>query len=140
MADRRAEASRRKARAEVILLFPLLLVATGYIVARHRQHPDRLGGAWFALWTLAGATFTFSLLTGLSIGLFVFPFAAALVLWAARSAPGLEALGFVEGIGVALLIVALVQRGNASWLIAGLVPCSLAPTAYAVARLHASRS
>lgn len=115
---------------QMILAFPLLLVAAAYVALR-RPDPrglgrDGTGWRWFAAWSAAGAATTFSFLTGLSIGLFVLPLAAALLFWVARHAPRLPAaLGFAEGVGAVLLLVAFLNRGEAGvdpmpWLLAGL--------------------
>ena len=52
---------------------------------------------------------SFSLITGLSIGLLIVPFAGALLIWVARRAPHFpETAGFAVGIVLtAVLIVAL---------------------------------
>jgi hypothetical protein len=71
------------------------------------------GPAWFGAWLAVGAALTFSFLAGFSIGLFVLPFALLLLAIVATRSPRLpEALGVVSGIGVTLLLVAFVNRGN----------------------------
>lgn len=93
--------------SRVILLYPLVLAGAGAVVVRRRAHPQGRGWLWFAAWLAAGAVFTFSFLGGFSIGLFVLPVAAALLLYVAWRAPHLsEALGFVAGIGTTLLLIA----------------------------------
>ena len=98
---------------------------------------------WFAAWSVAGASVTFSFLTGLSIGLFVLPLAAVLLLWVAWNAPRLpDALGFVAGIGAVLVLVAFLNRAGTGvdpmpWFLAGLSLAGLALVAYSVARLRA---
>ena len=88
---------------------------------------------------------SFSFLTGLSIGLFVLPLAAALLLWVARNAPRLpDALGFVPGIGAVLVLVALLNRAGTGldpipWFLAGLALGGLALLAYGVLRVRALR-
>lgn len=83
---------------------------------------------------------TFSFLTGLSIGLFVLPLAAALLLWVASHAPHLpDALGFAAGMGAVLLLVAFLSRGGTGldpipWLLAGLAVDGLALLAYSLLR------
>ena len=95
----------------MILLYPLLAFGAGAIVIRRRGHPEGRGWLWFAAWVAAGGVFTFSLLTGFSIGLFILPFAAALLLYVAWRSPHLaEAVGFVAGVGTTLLLVALLNR------------------------------
>ncbi len=90
----------------MILLWPLLLVAAGLVMwkARAGGAPVR-GWHFFVIWGLAGALFMLSLLTGFSIGVFLFPVAALAVLWLAANAPGREAIGFVAGAAATLLIV-----------------------------------
>jgi hypothetical protein len=107
----------------MILLYPLVLIAAVVVWRRRRVTATRGGWEWFAAWTLAGGLMTFSFLTGFSIGLFVLPLAAATVLWVATRAPGaLDAIGFVEGIGMTLLLVALLNPdAGRTWLYAGLV-------------------
>lgn len=69
------------------------------------------GPVWFGAWLAVGAALTLSFLAGFSIGLFVLPFALVLLAIVATRAPRLpEALGFVSGIGVALLLVAFLNR------------------------------
>jgi hypothetical protein len=143
----------------MILLYPLVLAAAAMVM--RRTTGSRRGATWFGAWTAAGALFTFSLITGFSIGLFVLPLAVALLLWVAHRAPGREAIGFFEGIGLVLILVWLRNRdytpcpaGGLSipasappgtsvscggfdarpWLLAGLVSSLLAVVAYALAR------
>jgi hypothetical protein len=90
----------------VILAYPLLLVVA--VAVAHRSQRAGRGPAWFAAWALSGAVFAFSLATGFSIGLFILPFAAALLLWVASRAPRRhEASGFLLGVAgiVAFLVV-----------------------------------
>ena len=71
--------------------------------------PQRIEG-WAAsvAWALAGALFCVSLLTGFSIGLYLFPFAALATMWLAANAAGREAIAFPVGaLLVALLAVLL---------------------------------
>jgi hypothetical protein len=90
----------------MIVLWPLLLVAAGLIMAKARARGARVRGwDFFVIWSLAGALFMFSFLSGLSIGVFLFPVAALAVLWLAANAPGREAIGFVAGAAATLLIV-----------------------------------
>lgn len=123
----------------MIVLYPTLLaIAAAMLLRRRRTHPT--GGAgwrWFAAWTAAGALFTFSLLAGLSIGLFFLPLAAALLLTVARLAPRPpEALGFVAGIGLTLLLVAdrNADYNPTPWLLAGSAFTSAALLLYAIVR------
>jgi hypothetical protein len=93
----------------MIVLYPVLLVAAAVVLCS-RTTPAG-GWRWFTAWCVASAVFTFSFLTGLSIGLLVLPLAAVLLLWVAWSAPRpAEALGFVAGIGLVLLLVGFRQR------------------------------
>ncbi len=92
----------------MILLYPLVLVGVVAVFWRRRGEPEGREWLWFAAWCAAGAVFTFSFL---SIGLFVFPFAAAALLFVAWRAPHRwESLGSIAGIGVALLLGAFLSR------------------------------
>jgi hypothetical protein len=106
----------------MILLYPQVLFAA-VVVSRKRVTSSRGGWEWFGAWTLAGGLMTFSFLTGFSIGLFVLPLAAGTVLWVASQAPGaFDAIGFVEGIGMTLLLVTLVNPdAGPTWFYAGVV-------------------
>src|SRR5438874_9599648 len=129
----------------MIVLFPLLLVAAANFALRRVGAGRASEGEWrwFAAWSVAGASMTLSFLTGLSIGLFVLPVAAVLLLWVARRAPHpADALGFVQGVGALLIVVAVLNRsGNGldpmPWLLAGLGLSALAPLGYLVLRRHA---
>jgi hypothetical protein len=114
---------------QMIFAFPLLVLAATLLALRHAGRDAASGGTdwrWFAAWTAAGAALAFSFVTGFSIGLLVLPVAAALLLWVARHAPHrADALGFVEGIAVLLLLIAFLNRGGSGvdptpWLVAGL--------------------
>ncbi|MFL5909037.1 MAG: hypothetical protein ACJ768_00475 [Gaiellaceae bacterium] len=88
----------------MILAYPALLIGT--FVLMRTWTPRVAGSGWrgFALWTLAGALFTFSLLTGLSIGLLLLPLVVVALGIAVRSAPNVRAsLGFVAGSGAIVL-------------------------------------
>jgi hypothetical protein len=90
----------------MILVYPVLLVLAAIALWLAPRQAGGRGGRWFAAWTAAGAVFMFSFLTGFSIGLFIFPVAAALVIWLVRAAPGpREASGFVAGVGLMFLVV-----------------------------------
>jgi len=133
----------------MIVVFPLLVIAATVIALRSAERGFGSAGTphwrWFVAWSVAGAALTFSFLTGLSIGLFVLPLAAVLLLWVARRAPHLpDALGFVAGIAVLLLLVAFLNRaGNgvdpAPWLVAGLSLNAFALVAYVLLRLRTAR-
>lgn len=150
----------------MILLFPAVLVIAGVLVYRRRDSPGGRGWRWFGAWAAAGCALTFSLLTGLSVGLLIFPLAAALLLLVGARAPHpAESAGFVLGIGAVLLLVAFVNRDyrpcpaggltipaarpgtTAScggldpipWLYSGIVVAAASVVAYAVARRITSR-
>jgi hypothetical protein len=91
------------------LLYPVLLVLALDVARRSRFRSGGIGLHWFSFWGLAGFLISFSFITGLSIGLFILPLAAAVLLAAARLSPHIvEATGFLLGIaGTALLVVAL---------------------------------
>jgi hypothetical protein len=96
----------------VIILYPLLLISAALLAWRSRMRRGGRGPAWFAGWALAGFLFSFSLITGLSIGLFILPLAAFALLLVARNSPHLlEAAGFL--VGVAATAVLVVTIGNA---------------------------
>lgn len=124
----------------MIVLYPILLIGAFAVLLKR----DRVGGRgwlWFAAWSVAGTLFTFSFLTGLSIGLLVLPLAAAALFAAAALAPHLaESSGFVAGAGVTALIVSAANWGEAQsgvepmpWLIAGLALIAAAAFGYAAA-------
>jgi len=71
----------------------------------------RAGWGWFAAWVCAGVLLVFSLVSALSIGLFVVPF-ALLSLWAIhrRSPPWPTAFGLVSGAGLVCLLVWALNR------------------------------
>src|SRR4051794_9435932 len=111
----------------VIFVFPLVVVAA-VLALRGAERDVRVAGArgqWFLAWSAAGAAMTFSFLTGLSIGLFVLPFAGLLLWWVARRTRHLlDATGFAAGVGVVLLLVAVLHPSRAGldplpWLLAG---------------------
>jgi len=119
----------------VILIYPLLLIAAAVKIWRTR--PTRHGGwSGFLIWNVAGALFTFSLLTGLSIGLFVLPLVVLAIWFATRLAPDVRAaLGFIEGIGVILLVVASIHNAAMGWLIPGLALTGIALASFLTLRL-----
>jgi hypothetical protein len=125
----------------VILLYPLLLIGALVTAVRQKREGGR-GWRWFGVWCAAGALFTFSLVTGLSIGLFLFPAVAVALLFVARKAPHAEeSAGFIAGAGLVILIVAALRGGETAirWP-AGLVPVLGASAAYAVWRRRARAS
>jgi hypothetical protein len=122
----------------VIVLYPALLIAAIAIVIRR----DREGGhgwPWFAAWTLAGAMFFFSFLTGLSIGLLLLPAVAGAVLFVATRAPhAAEGAGFVAGVGLVTVVVAGLTWGEehtsaAAWLASGAAITTAGVATYALA-------
>ena len=103
----------------MIGIYPLLLIWAAVLIRRTKKR-RRAGWSGFAAWCLAGALFSFSLLTGFSIGLFLLPLVVAALYLAVRSAPDFRAaLGFVAGIGVILLILASINKFSIGWLIPG---------------------
>jgi hypothetical protein len=124
----------------MIFVIPLVLVAA-ILALRGAKRDFQVAGAqgrWFLAWSAAGAATTFSVLTGLSVGVFVLPFAALLLSWVARrSRHLLDATGFVAGIGVALVLVAFLNRSGSGldpmpWLVAGVCLDGSALLAYAL--------
>jgi len=117
----------------VIAIYPLLLI---WAAVRIRRTKGRRSAGWqgFATWCVAGAVFTFSLLTGFSIGLFLLPLVAAALYAATRSAPDLRAsLGFLAGIGAILLILASTHNFSTPWLIPGVAFTAIALMSFATA-------
>ena len=89
----------------MLILWLLVLAGAAVILVKSRQRGlGRRGWPWFAGWTLAGALFVFTALTGFSIGLFLFPVGAFAVFWLALHAPyGRELAGFPVGSAAVLL-------------------------------------
>jgi len=124
------------------------------------------GWPGFALWAVAGGLLFLSLLTGLSIGLFILPLAVVAIVVAALRARGWrEAVGGVAGIGAVCLVIAFQSRdynpcpesgvltvppGDTSiecggvdatpWLIVGIALVSVSVLAYVFIRARASRA
>ncbi len=118
----------------MILVYPLLLLVAFVLVRRGRGSGSD-GWDGFAAWAAAGAAFTFSLLTGLSIGLFLLPIAVLAIVWALRRAPDFRSmLGFLGGAGLILLVIAGLQDAASSWLIPGVALCGMAVTSFAAVR------
>jgi hypothetical protein len=94
----------------MILLYPLVLAGAVVLLLKSRQRGQGVTGwRWFAAWALAGGLFMLSLLTGFSIGLFLFPAAAFAVFWLAVNAPRTrDVAGFLAGIAVVLLVIAFI--------------------------------
>jgi hypothetical protein len=115
----------------VIGIYPLFLIWAAVLIRRSTR-TCRAGWAGFSAWTVAGAIFTFSLLTGLSIGLLLLPLVAAALYLAIRSAPDFRAsLGFFAGTGVVLLVVASIHNFSIGWLIPGVVFAAIALASFA---------
>jgi hypothetical protein len=104
----------------VILVYPLLVIGAAVLIRRTgRRH--RGGWSGFVAWATAGAVFTFSLLSGFGIGLFLLPLVAALLYLAVRCAPDFRAsLGFGGGIGATLVAIASIVNFSLAWLIPGI--------------------
>jgi hypothetical protein len=88
-------------------------------------HLLRCRGFW--LWALAGWLAAFTIVSAASIGIFVFPLAAASV-WAASrwSRPWPEALGLSAGAAGVCFLIAWIQRepggfNSTTWLVGGSV-------------------
>jgi hypothetical protein len=123
----------------VILIYPLLVIVTAVSIARA---DPRHSAGWlgFASWTVTGAMFTFSLLTGLSIGLLLLPLVVVLLYAATRIAPDFgDSLGFVAGAGVTLLVVASIQDLSIGWLVPGVASSSVALASFVAVRRAAGR-
>jgi hypothetical protein len=115
----------------VILVYPLLLIFAAVIIWRTRARP---GAGWsgFMAWYVAGALFTFSLLTGFSIGLFMLPLVVLAIYVALRLAPGFgAALGFVGGIGAILVVIASIHNAALGWLVTGVALSGVALASFA---------
>lgn len=90
----------------VVVLYLIVLAAALYLmsVSRQRGLGARRGWIWFNAWVAAGALFLFSLLTGFSIGLFLFPASALAIFWLAVNAPyWREVAGFALGAALVLI-------------------------------------
>lgn len=91
----------------MILAWPLLLVIAAVLAWKRRHQPGGRGWGWFLLWIVAGFLMSFSLITGLSIGLFILPLAALALIWVAQRSPHLpEASGFAAGLALTICLVA----------------------------------
>jgi hypothetical protein len=104
----------------VILLYPIVLAVALWISTRNARTP-RGGWRWFGNWAVAGALMTFSFLTGFSIGLFILPLAAAVVLWVASRTPGAaDPVGFFAGLGLLLVGIGVLNSdAGAGWVLFG---------------------
>src|SRR6266545_214241 len=77
--------------------------------ARGTNRPH--GWQWFLAWAVGGASMSLSWFAAASFGLLLFPFAAALLIWLlVRAARPLEAVGFLEGVGLTLILIALINH------------------------------
>jgi hypothetical protein len=93
----------------MIVLYLVVLAAALYLmsVSRRRGLGARRGWPWFNAWVATGALFLFSLLTGFSIGLLLFPASALAIFWLAVNAPyWREVAGFP--VGAVLVLVGIV--------------------------------
>jgi hypothetical protein len=92
----------------MIVLYPIVLAGAFYLMLKSRQRGlGSRGGVWFSGWAFAGALFLFSVMTGLSIGLVLFPAAALAIFWLAVNAPyWREVAGFP--VGAALVAIGIV--------------------------------
>jgi hypothetical protein len=128
----------------VIVLYPALLIAAIVIVIRRDRDGGR-GWRWFLAWCLAGASFFFSFLTGLSIGLLLLPAVAAAVLFVATRSPhAAEAAGFAAGVGLVTTVVSAANWGvyasAGAWFIAGAALTTVGVASYAFAARRARTS
>jgi hypothetical protein len=93
----------------MIVLYLVVLAGALYLmsVSRQRGLGARRGWLWFNAWVATGALFLFSLVTGFSIGLFLFPASALAIFWLAVNAPyWREVAGFP--VGAVLVLVGIV--------------------------------
>jgi len=81
------------------ILYPLVLVGAGYVLLKSRERGLGVRGwSWSIAWAVVGGLFMFSFITGLSIGLYLFPVSAFAIFWLALNAPyGREVAGFAVG-------------------------------------------
>jgi hypothetical protein len=98
-----------------------------------------VAGCWrFWAWSLAGALIAFSLIAAASVGLFVLPFAALALFFAARTTRDrAEMFGGLVGAAAISLLIAWIQRGPGGldagpWLVAGIVLAVAGLAGYAV--------
>jgi hypothetical protein len=94
----------------MILAWPLLAVLAALVAWYHAPTKAGRGWRWSLAWIAAGFLWSFSLITGFSIGLLLLPIAAVVLLWVASQSPHLlEALGFIGGLVVAAAVVTTIQ-------------------------------
>lgn len=148
----------------MILVFPIALGIAAVILWRSRGQSggEGRGCRWFWAWSIVGAALALTFLTGFSIGLLLLPFALLLLSLVVYFSPRWpESIGFIEGVGLLLLVIAYLHRDDRAcppsgtlqlapssagesvscggldphpWLYTGLVIAALAALAYAVAR------
>jgi hypothetical protein len=125
----------------MILAYPVLLVAAGFVARDRSRVVGPRGWSGFTLWIAAGAVFTFSFLTGLSIGLLFLPLAAVMLFAAAWWSPHLaEAAGFVVGLGGLLVVVAAIGHPGAGWAVTGVAAAAVGVAIAAAARRSRGRA
>ena len=125
----------------MILLYPLLVVAAIVLIVKQRGAATGRGEGWpwFWAWTATGGVLFFSLLTGFSIGLFILPFAAVLLVWTARRSPHAEeALGFLTGVGIVLLHISRLNDWRSAFVV-GIVLTLAGALGYTGALTHRQR-
>src|SRR4026209_1014666 len=99
----------------MILVFPVAIAIAVAVLWRSRGRPGREGRGfrWFWAWSLVGVGLGFSFLTGFSIGPLILPFALVLLGLALYLSPRWpKSLGFLEGVGLLLLVIAYLHRGD----------------------------
>jgi hypothetical protein len=90
----------------MIVLYLVMLAGALYLmsVSRQRGLGARRGWLWFNAWVAAGALSLFSMLTGFSIALVLFPASVIAIFWLAVNAPyWREVAGFPLGAGLVLV-------------------------------------
>jgi hypothetical protein len=95
----------------MIVLYPIVCAAAVYLAWKSAQRGlGARGPVWFWSWAMAGALFTFSVLTELSIGLLLFAAGALATFWLAMRAPyRREVAGYP--IGAALVVIGALLFG-----------------------------
>jgi hypothetical protein len=124
----------------VILLWPALLVVLAVLARSSAGTAGGRGWRWFLAWAVSGALFLFSMLTGFSIGLFLFPLVVVISVFVVRRAPWpAEALGFAGGLGVTLGALAWLN-GWTPLVYAGGAVVSLAALGFGALELRRPRA
>jgi hypothetical protein len=93
----------------MVVLYLVVLAGALYLmsVSRRRGLGARRGWLWFNAWVAAGALFLFSVVTGFSIALVLFPASVIAIFWLAVNAPyWREVAGFP--LGAVLVLVGTV--------------------------------